>query len=264
MPAQPHKRRARGGGKGLMAAAFLCVIGLTSMVLGYAWMGPQTVEPNRDARQLVRTQGRGPVPGSAAAMASQPALTPGISPEHARARLADMAPLRLPTHGPASDEVKTTLLCFCLLKGPQTVRELRRLAAEKFVRGIVAFEDAKYQAAADAFGQAIQRHPREARAFVNRGLAYAHLQRYQEAKADLTQAIALHETLAEAYYGRGLIAIFTGDADGAKADMLQAAQLGDERALRLLPAGTQPVRGEGSERLWRPTQSEMSRAVLRR
>jgi tetratricopeptide (TPR) repeat protein len=258
MSAQPHKRRARGGGKGLIAGVFLCAIGLVSMVLGYAWMGPQTVEPARDARQLVRTQGRGHVPVPAAAMA------PSISPEHARARLADMTPLRLPTHGPASDEVKTTLLCFCLLKGPQTVRELRRLAAEKFVRGIVAFEDAKYQAAADAFGQAIQRHPREARAFVNRGLAYAHLQRYQEAKADLTQAIALHETLADAYYGRGLIAIFTGDADGAKADMLQAARLGDERALHLLPAGTQPVRVEGSERLWRPTQSEMSRAVLRR
>jgi Flp pilus assembly protein TadD len=148
-----------------------------------------------------------------------------------------MAPLMLPTHGPTGDDVKSTLLCFCLLEGPETVRELRRLAAEKFVQGVGAFQHAKYQAAVDAFSQSIQRHPREARAFVNRGLAYAHLERYQEAKGELTQAIALQETLADAYYGRGLIAVLTGDHDGANADIRYAAQLGDERALRLFPAG---------------------------
>jgi tetratricopeptide (TPR) repeat protein len=216
-------------------------MGLILMVLGSVRMGAQSIEPDLEARQLVRPQRAGHVPLQTAAMTSQPALALGIAAERARTLLADMVPLLLPTHEPAGDEVRSTLLCLCLREGPETVRELRRLAAKKFIQGVTAFEERQYQVAVEAFGQAIQRHPREARAFVNRGLAYAHLGRYGEAKADLTQAMALHETLAEAYYGRGLIAMFTGDDDAANADIWRAAQLGDERALRLSQAGTQSV-----------------------
>jgi len=121
----------------------------------------------------------------------------------------------------------------------------------------------QYQLAADAFSQAIQRHPREARAFVNRGLAYAYLKRYQESKTDLTQAIALHETLADAYYMRGLIAILSGDLNDASADIRHAARLGDKRALRLSQTAMLPVK-EDLQGLWQPMQSEMSRAALPR
>ena len=221
MSAQARKKR------GLIAAGVAGMMGLALMALGYVWMPASAHEPAAPPRQLA------PVGQM---------LAPDLSPERARALLAAMAPLSLPTHGDGGHGVKSTLLCFCLHKGPETVRELRRLAAEKFIEGLAAFQDARYEAAIDAFDQAIQRHPREARAFVNRALAYAHLGRYADADADLTQAMALHDTLADAYYGRGLIAVASGDGDGAKADIRRAAELGDERALRLAQAVKQPVR----------------------
>lgn len=156
-----------------------------------------------------------------------------VSPEDANELLAEMAPLQLPSHGGEGDGVKSRLLCFCLHKGPETVRELRRLAAEWFVRGVADFERAAYPEAVEAFSQSIRRYPREARAYVNRGIAYAHLGRFQDAKADLTQAITLKRQLAAAYYGRGLVAVYLDERDQASADIKQAAQLGDERALRL-------------------------------
>ena len=221
MSAQARKKR------GPIAAGVAGIMGLALMALGYAWMPASAHEPAASPRQLA------PVGQM---------LAPDLSPERARALLAAMAPLSLPTHGDGGDGVKSTLLCFCLHKGPETVRELRRLAAEKFIEGLAAFQGARYEAAIDAFDRAIQRHPREARAFVNRALSYAHLERYADADADLTQAIALHDTLADAYYGRGLIAAASGDGDGAKADIRRAAELGDERALRLAQAVKQPVR----------------------
>jgi tetratricopeptide (TPR) repeat protein len=226
----------------LIAGIILCVMGLILIGLGIAWMGEQTLEPDSELRQPAQLEAPGPMPFQATAMVAKAAVAVDLTPERARIRLAHMAPLLLPAHGPADDGVKSTLLCFCLHKGPETVRELRRLAAEKFRQGVAAMESENYQLAVDAFSQAIQRHPREARAFVNRGLAHAHLHRYQESRADLTQAIALHETLADAYYGRGLVAILTGDHDGAKADFQHAVRLGDERALRLSQTETPPAR----------------------
>jgi tetratricopeptide (TPR) repeat protein len=211
----------------------LCAIGLLLMALGRASTQEPRLEPGGGSPQLVRRGGLGPETLQAATTVAKPALTVDVTPDRARRLLADMLPLRLPTHGSTGDEVKSTLLCFCLLKGPETVRELRRLAAEKFIQGVDALANGHPQLAAEAFSQAIQRHPREARAFANRGLAYARLLRYQESEADLTQAIALHETLAEAYYLRALIAILTGDHDGANANLQHAVRLGDERALSL-------------------------------
>jgi tetratricopeptide (TPR) repeat protein len=221
MSAQARKKWA------LLAASVAGGMGLALMALGQAWISGPDLEPTMPPRQFAPV-GR--------------TLASDLSPERARALLAAMAPLSLPTHGASDDGVKSTLLCFCLHKGPETVRELRRLAAEKFIEGLAAFQDARYEAAIDAFDQAIQRHPREARAFVNRALAHARLGRYAAAAADLTQAISLHETLADAYYGRGLIAMTSGDRDDAKADIRRAAALGDERALRLAQAAKEPVR----------------------
>jgi tetratricopeptide (TPR) repeat protein len=242
MSAQWLKRRARMRGKGLAAGFVLCVMGLILMVLGSARMREQRIALDRETGKFASRPGAVQAKLQTTVTSPVPALVPDMSPQRAQALLAGMAPLLLPTHGEAEDAVKSTLLCFCLLQGPATVRELRRLAAERFAQGVAAFQDAKYQAAAEAFGQAMQRHPREARAFVNRGLAYAHLGRYEAAKTDLTHAIALRETLAEAYYGRALVAVFLGDREQVQADMQHAARLGDERARRLSRAKTQSVR----------------------
>ena len=226
MSAQARKKR------GLIAAGVVGMVGLALMALGRAWVSAPVLDPPKPPRQLALGQ---------LALDGGP-LASNLSPERARALLAEMGPLPLPAHGPSGDGVKSTFLCFCLHKGPETVRELQRLAAKRFALGLAAFKAARYEAAIDAFEQALQRQPREARAFVNRALAYARLGRYAEAASDLTQAIALHETLADAYYGRGLIAVVSGDRGGANADMRRAAELGDERALRLAQAAIQPVR----------------------
>lgn len=242
MSSQWLKRHARVRGKGLAAGFVLCVMGLILMVLGSARMREQHMAPDIETGKFASRLGTVQATLQTTVTSPVPAVAPNMSLQRAQALLAGMAPLLLPTHGEAGDVVKSTLLCFCLLQGPATVRELRRLAAERFAQGVAALKNGKYQAAAEAFGQAIQRHPREARAFVNRGLAYMHLGRYEDAKVDLTQAIALRETLADAYYGRSLVAVFLGDREQAHADMQHAARLGDERALRLSRAGRQPVR----------------------
>jgi len=134
MSAQPHKRRANAGvQKGLLAGLLLCIMGLVLMVLGSAWVGEQHLEPGSESRQLVRLEEAGQGTLQATATVAKPALPVDNTPERARLLLADMAPLLWPTHGPASDSVKATLLCFCLREGPETVRELRHLAAKKFI-----------------------------------------------------------------------------------------------------------------------------------
>ncbi len=154
-----------------------------------------------------------------------------VSPEDANELLAEMAPLQLPSHGGEGDGVKSRLLCFCLHKGGDGANcgVSRRVVCS----WVADFERAAYPEAVEAFSQSIRRYPREARAYVNRGIAYAHLGRFQDAKADLTQAITLKRQLAAAYYGRGLVAVYLDERDQASADIKQAAQLGDERALRL-------------------------------
>ncbi len=185
------------------------------MVIGMIWVSSEGVGTAK--AQTARAEGR----------------VLALRPERAQELLAEIAPLQLPSHAPAEAGVKSRLLCFCLHKGPETVLELRRLSAEWFVKGVTAFERGAYPEAVAAFREAIQRHPREALAFVNRGLAYARLGRFQDAKADLTRAIALSGQLAEAYYGRGLVALYLDEREQAMADIKSAARLGDERALRL-------------------------------
>ncbi len=129
---------------------------------------------------------------------------PALTPQKARAFLDNMKPLY--REGPVTSEagIRSSLLCYCLQKAPETVRELRRIAAERFAEGITAFHMRQYTDAITAFSKTIQLHPRHTWAFVNRGLAYGRVGAYQQAHADFTRAVGLDPQLQEAAYARGL------------------------------------------------------------
>jgi tetratricopeptide (TPR) repeat protein len=135
-----------------------------------------------------------------------------LTPEQARARLQTLVALPRNPHSSDAFAVHTSVLCFCLDKGPATVRELRRLAGDWYDRGLRALQAYDYATAVTAFTQALQRSPRDARTYVNRGLAYARLENYQSAMADLTQAIDLAPQQTEAHYLHKLVTVLMDNA----------------------------------------------------
>jgi hypothetical protein len=151
--------------------------------------------------------------------------TSAASDRRAAAFLAAM-PLLSQNQADGDVTVRNSILCFCLNKGPETIRELRRAADAWFTKGLAAYRSGQYAAAITAFTEAIQRHPRYARAYTNRGILYGKTGAYQQAQADLTQAITLQPDRAEAHYVHGLIAALLGDATRASRDVQRAADLG--------------------------------------
>lgn len=148
--------------------------------------------------------------------------------------LAAVHPLHQAVDATAEAEVKTTVLCYCLAKAPEAVRELRRLAAERFAQGIAAWQAHAHRDAITAFTKTLQLHPRNTWAYLNRGLAYARLGQYAQAQADFTSALAADPQLTAAYYARGLVSILLEQVDQADHDIQRAAALGEPEARRVL------------------------------
>jgi tetratricopeptide (TPR) repeat protein len=153
-----------------------------------------------------------------------------FSPDEIRDRLVAIAPLQLPVHESGDGAIKSHVLCFCLHKGPETVRELRRQAAVRFQQGLVALQEQDGDVAVAAFTKAIQFNPRDALAYVNRGLAYSRAGDFRQARSDFSRALEVDARQGVAYYARGLVALLLGLQAEAKRDLQQAANLGDERA----------------------------------
>jgi Tfp pilus assembly protein PilF len=159
-----------------------------------------------------------------------------FSPDEIRDRLVAIAPLQLPVHESGDGAIKSHVLCFCLHKGPEMVRELRRQAAVRFQQGLVALQEHDGDVAIAAFTKAIQFNPRDALAYVNRGLAYSRAGDFRQARSDFSRALEVDARQGVAYYARGLAALLLGLQAEAKRDLQQAANLGDERAHVLLEA----------------------------
>jgi hypothetical protein len=66
--------------------------------------------------------------------------------------------------------VHTSVLCYCLDKGPETIRALRRCASDWYEKGLEAFHQQDYGTAVTAFTQTLLRSPRDGRAYFNRAL----------------------------------------------------------------------------------------------
>ncbi len=62
-----------------------------------------------------------------------------------------------------------------------------------------------YQEAIAALTQVLAKDPKDAQAYRNRGIAYAHIDKYPEALTDLSRSIELNDADAEAYNQRGIV-----------------------------------------------------------
>ena len=167
------------------------------------------------------------------------AQTAVFSPDEIRDRLMAIAPLQMPGHESGAGAIKSHVLCFCLHKGPEMVRALRRQAAVRFQQGLVALQEQDGNGAIAAFTKAIQFNPRDALAYVNRGLAYSRAGDFRQAQSDFSRALEVDARQGVAYYARGLVALLLGLQAEAQRDLQQAANLGDERAhvvLETMPA----------------------------
>ena len=112
----------------------------------------------------------------------------------------------------------------------QIRQEVRRndegfVAAQLNEQGADLFGQGRYDEAIGCFNQAIEKNPRFAFAYHNRGSAYGKVKNYTQAIADFTQAIAIDANYATAYSGRGFAYCGTEDYERAAADFSRAISL---------------------------------------
>lgn len=88
---------------------------------------------------------------------------------------------------------------------------LAKTAAAHAAKGMLAFNQGKYEQAATEAGQAIELAPEQPGYYFGRGSALYKLGQYEKAVEDYTQAIKLDPTQASYYYGRGLSFYKSGD-----------------------------------------------------
>jgi len=100
---------------------------------------------------------------------------------------------------------------------------------EKYINyfdlGYKADDEKRYEDAIYYYSKYLEKYPKNADAYNNRGNAYNYLQKYDEAIADLNKAIKLKPDLAEAYNNRGNAYYFLHKYDKAIADYNKAIQL---------------------------------------
>ncbi len=97
-------------------------------------------------------------------------------------------------------------------------------------QGAKMFAEARYSEAVALFSQAIEKNPRYAYAYHNRGTAYGKMQQYGEAVSDFSQAINIDPNYATAYGGRGFAYYRLEDYARAAADFCRAIELNPQYA----------------------------------
>ena len=79
--------------------------------------------------------------------------------------------------------------------------------------------------------EAIKNNPNDPQPYLQRGLAYNHLEKYQKALDDFSQVIALDPNNVDAYNFRGTMYFRLGDYEKALADYNQAMDINPDYAL---------------------------------
>jgi len=110
-------------------------------------------------------------------------------------------------------------------------------AEECFVRGNVLLDEGDARGAIEAYTEALEQNPKLARAYNNRGLAYATLREYGFALADYDDCLALPEPFAEAYYNRGVARFRLGRKGEAVVDFTEAIKLNPQYARAFVGRG---------------------------
>ena len=127
-------------------------------------------------------------------------------------------------------------------------RLLRRKAKEKpfsaqewFEQGFtIMYTTSNYQEAIRAFATSIQLDATNARAYLNRGMAYERINNMQQAIADYSRAIELVPKDAKAYYIRGVLFWRLGKDMEAISDIRISAELGYRQAKDFLNRKSPP------------------------
>ena len=100
-------------------------------------------------------------------------------------------------------------------------------AEEWFEQGFVLLHTTdRYREALRAFASAIALNPGDARAYLNRGMAFERLDNIEQAIADYTRALELSSKDAKVHYIRGLAYWRQGMMEEALQDLRLAAELG--------------------------------------
>ena len=97
-------------------------------------------------------------------------------------------------------------------------RALHHDSLAEFSAGLTCTQSGDYQGAIDHYTKALDRNPRFAIAYNNRGVAYYENGDYQRAIQDYTRAIDLNPNFAYAYCNRGEAWLHLGEWERAKAD----------------------------------------------
>lgn len=154
-------------------------------------------------------------------------------------------PVRIKTNGFSGHERREALKAVRKEKSPGIISKLLRrkepakepCAEEWFEQGFVLLHTTdQYQEALRAFASAIALNPGDARAFLNRGMAFERLNNTEQAIADYSRALELSPQDAKVHYIRGLAYWGQGLTGQALQDLRLAAELGYLQAKNFLKA----------------------------
>jgi len=90
----------------------------------------------------------------------------------------------------------------------------------------------QYDRAIEDFNKAIALDPNYAKAYTNRGIAYADKGQHDRAIEDYNKAIALDPNYAEAYTNRGVAYYLKGNMGRAISDFQKACDMGEENGCK--------------------------------
>jgi tetratricopeptide (TPR) repeat protein len=157
----------------------------------------------------------------------------------------DKDPVRVRTNGFTGLERREALKAVRKEKPPGILAKLLRRkeppkepsAEAWFEQGFVLLHTTdQYREALRAFASAIALNPGDARAFLNRGIAFERLNNTEQAIADYTRALELSPKDAKVHYIRGLAHWGQGRTGQALQDLRLAAELGYLQAKNFLKA----------------------------
>ena len=154
-------------------------------------------------------------------------------------------PVRVRTNGFSGLERRGALKALRKEKSPGIISKLLRRkepakepsAEEWFEQGFVLLHTTdQYREALRAFASAIALNPGDARAYLNRGMAFERLDNIEQAIADYNRALELSPRDAKIHYIRGITCWRKGQAEEALKDIRLAAELGYLSARNFLKA----------------------------
>ena len=128
------------------------------------------------------------------------------------------------SHGISTHTIYNDLIGFT------KVQNLHSEAYTEFHRGLSYFHEEELDLAIEHYSRAIERNPRMANAYNNRGVAHRNKGNTEQAKNDFDNTLAIEPNHAEAYGNRGNAYADQGKLDRAIGDYKEALKFGPDKA----------------------------------